>query len=426
MKRIVISFLLTAVYSIRICRTPDELARQSFPESYEGLAVTKPGQVNQNKLENFKQVVATMNGVKMNRLERDMVAKAAAGSLASRLKNLKWTDDFLLGSDESADESTCAEETSNKGKDTGKKSFKERREEERKKWQEERKKREEERKKKDEERKETKRKREDEKKKAEEEAAVDPEEESCVPLDSLAEQITPRLLRKVIMAYIDHLKKLPEQSPKEKVDVGAVVAGLSCDQPVTFFQSLLHSLGQSSRKADKGVKVGHVLVTQMQVKAIRQKGITVLADIAPTTAPAFVVAELSEPGLASLASIQPVSAVPDPLRNIAEIEPVSAGGEVGLSEAQAGQAEARLASMSTSELRRLLLAFIKLTNSATTVEKVAVDCSLPVQATRHLLLAVTNKCRQSQTVEGKRVGFKIQNAFINSSWIEKIISFNFQ
>merc|ERR1712227_340942 len=98
-------------------------------------------------------------------------------------------------------------------------------------------------------------------------------------LDKLVEELKPKELRKVIMSYVSSISNLPEEPEKRKVNVAAAIASVNSEKDISFFEDFFISLGQNCLKAEKGIKVGHVFVTQVQVKTIRGKGVLSKKDI---------------------------------------------------------------------------------------------------------------------------------------------------
>ena len=59
------------------------------------------------------------------------------------------------------------------------------------------------------------------------------------------------------------------------------------------------------------------------------------------------------------------------------------------------------------------------------MEGLSQDCEIPVEEVKDIASLVTNQCKLVKVVEGKRQSIKIQNIFVNSSWVEKIVKFNY-
>merc|ERR1719184_265388 len=81
------------------------------------------------------------------------------------------------------------------------------------------------------------------------------------------------------MSYIEVVIKIPENAPKEKFELGIITKAVNTEKNLRFFANFFISLGHSCQTAEKGIKVGHVFLTQTQVKAIRLKGISCEDDI---------------------------------------------------------------------------------------------------------------------------------------------------
>merc|ERR1712110_171226 len=89
----------------------------------------------------------------------------------------------------------------------------------------------------------------------------------------------PKELRKIIMAYIGAITNLPESPEKRVINVEAIVSGVNTEKDLDFLAEFFVSLGQNCLRAEKGFKVGHMLVTMAQVKIIRTRGVLVKEDI---------------------------------------------------------------------------------------------------------------------------------------------------
>ena len=85
-----------------------------------------------------------------------------------------------------------------------------------------------------------------------------------------------------------------------------------------------------------------------------------------------------------------------------------------------------LGKLETPHMRKFLLNFMKLIDNSITIDEVAKNCNVTEDDARKLLAAITFKCRESPVVDGKRQSFKLKNIFVNSTWVEKIVVFNFQ
>ena len=190
-----------------------------------------------------------MNGIKVRKAEQKILTEIESGHLASRVMKLPVVSDRML--QESEDEN----ETSKKNS-----------------LAEEAKIREKVLKKANQGRKDNKKKA--DKKEEPEEPKVDYKD-----ISKLAEELKPKELRKIIMAYIGALGSMPEDQDKRIINVEAVVAGVNTEKDLDFFAEFFVSLGQNCLRVEKGFKVGHMLVTMAQVKTIRARGVLVKEHI---------------------------------------------------------------------------------------------------------------------------------------------------
>ena len=232
-------------------KTPEKLKRMKFPGDLDHVVSLE--QVTPEKIENWKKVVSIMNGIKIRKAEQKILTEIESGQLASKVMKLPGVSDKILQeSDDDNDASkknSLAEEA--KIRDRVKKKTKDG--------------------------KNNRDSKDDDKQKKTDEPQwpkVDYKE-----IAKLAEEMKPKELRKIIMAYIGAITNLPENPEKRIINVEALVAGVNTEKDLEFFAEFFVSLGQNCLRAEKGFKVGHMLVTMSQVKIIRSRGVLVKEDI---------------------------------------------------------------------------------------------------------------------------------------------------
>ena len=324
-------------------------------------------QVTPTKIDNFKVVAGVMNGTRLSEAERELLDSIKSGKLASKVMDLSHlrycADDVLQESDESTDEATCVED------------YRERKNVEK----------------------------------------VEPKEETFTNIETLVGELKPKELRKLLMSYIEVVNKQPDGTTKKGIDVAAIGKSLNIGKDVGFLEEFFISLGNTCKTAEKGIKVGHVFITQTQVKAIRLKGISCKEDIEIGDAiDKFKV----DRGRNSNVSVETKSSPDDELKVDKNHNPNVIVG----TKSSTGDV---LSQFSTPVLRKFILSFMKLIDKSTTLEEIAKDSSLSVDVVKDIFKAISNKCKGTQVVDGKRQSFKLQNIFMNSTWIEKIVLFNF-
>merc|ERR1719285_947700 len=78
-------------------------------------------------------------------------------------------------------------------------------------------------------------------------------------LDALVKQFNPRDLRKLILSYTSHL--------------ATIATGVRLDRGIKMLENLFIAMGKKSNVDPRGMKVGHMFLTQAQVKNIQSRGI---------------------------------------------------------------------------------------------------------------------------------------------------------
>lgn len=322
-------------------------------------------------------------------------------------------------------------------------------------------------------------------------------------LDKLVEQLKPKELRKLLMAYIEAVSSLPEDAARRSVNIAAVTANINTDKDSAFFEDFFVSLGQNCKKAEKAIKVGHVLVTMMQIKTIRSRGVLTKDDISSGPIPEKSTSKADAPAKAKVKqtgndankqmNIETFnSCEKNPEENISNVTPSEdivmlddeddftpttskdtmvnreqsllgdsksteessksesleksstdstvisdnnksdqskkeESTEVNKDQKEAS-AESVLSKYSSQQLRTFLKHFIKMidSDSKQTMSDVSSETKLTEEEVKVIAAEVTARCRDNPLVDGKRQSFKLQNIFLNSTWVGKIVNFNYQ
>ena len=199
-------------------------------------------------------------------------------------------------------------------------------------------------------------------------------------MEKICEELTPKQIRKLVMAYMEIVSNLPEKNPRNKIDPQTIAQKANLEKDSAFLEKFFLAFGHGCRNAFKGMKVGSVFVTQTQVKGVMAKGIM---------GPEHILRE----------------------------------GEEAAPEEQTGDI---FSDYSPDQLRRLLLAFLKLMDRGTTWSDIAKEHSVPVESAMKLLLAITEKCKEVAKNDVREVtSFKLQAIFVSKDWAKKIFNYGF-
>merc|ERR1719348_2052794 len=354
-------------------------------------------QVAKTKVSNFKIVAGVMNTTKLNKVEQELLEDIRKGKLGKRFMDLSniSTDYVLQESEGSDDEATCGENLSNHSKKKEK---------------------------------------------------VHKKDGNIVDIQKLVDDLKPKVLRKLIMSYIEIVSKLPENAPKEKFDIASIIKSLNTEKNFGFFVDFFISLGYVCSSAEKGIKVGHVFLTQTQVKAIRNKGISgkddidmnqTVPDVGKTTEENVTVVEKSQAIVEqkSVGEKAPKDIIDLDEDNIDKEEvkadnglhkPSTSVGSSSSSQVSSMIHENVLDSYSTTDLRKFIFTLMKVIDNTTTAKAVAEKEAVTEDKVNKVFAAITFKCKEAPIIDGKKQSFKLKNIFMNSTWTEKIAVFNFQ
>jgi len=381
-----IRYLATAVV---VSKSSEEVKTIHYP--IDIAKIESIDQVARTKISNFKIVAGVMNTTKLNNTEKELLEDIKEGKLGGKFMDLSnfSSDNVLQESEGSDDETTCGENISshNKKKKLSKK------------------------------------------------------DENIIDIQTLVDDLKPKVLRKLIMSYIEIVSKLPENTPKEKFDIASIIKPLNTEKNFRFFVDFFISLGHACQTAEKGIKVGHVFLTQTQVKAIRNKGISCEDDIDMNTDGKLVEENVDKIAVKEKASQKVVdvdhsSTDSDKSLDKKDKEKVDKGldqpstsicSNSGHSLKVGGDVHDTVLDLySTTDLRKYIFALMKVVDNTMTVKEVAEKEDITEAKVKEVFKAITYKCIEAPVVDGKKQSFKLKNIFMNSTWTDKIAVFNFQ
>ena len=187
-------------------------------------------------------------------------------------------------------------------------------------------------------------------------------------LDGLSKELRPSELRKVVMAYIGMLSRTEDR----KIDVGKLRDSSQPEIEIDFLIKFILSLGQVCKVAKKGLKVGHVFITQSQVTLVQERG-------------ALELSHLTGAGKQSPSGTQDSDI---------------------------------LAKLGPNALRKVLLGFVQLIEGKTTLTKLGLDTGV-LTGLKEVLKTVVVICK-ANVKTNKNKGFKLQNIFINSNLANQV------
>ena len=212
------------------------------------------------------------------------------------------------------------------------------------------------------------------------EEATKPKSDGEVDVEKVCEDLTPKQIRKLVMAYMDVVGKMPEKNPRNKIDPLAIAKSANINKDVTFLEKFFLAFAHSCRNSFKGMKFGSVFVTQSQVKAVLVKGIM---------GPEHILRE----------------------------------GEVQTSVEQTGDV---FSDFRPDQLRKLVLGFLKVMEQKKSWGEVAKEHNISLETAQQLLVALTEKVKEVAKGDIREVvPFKLQAIFISKDWAKRIFTFNF-
>ena len=298
-----------------VAKTADDLKDMSIPAT--AARISSLDQVAPTKIENFKVVVGVMNSTKVNEVEAELLEDLRSGDVSANFSVSPLAapiSDVVYVSEESDDEVTVI------GDD------------------------------------------------------IEDDENAK---GNILDDLKPNELRKLIMCYMEIVTKMAENKSKRKINIEEIAKSTKIEKDIQFFEDFFLYLGKQCRHAIKGVKVGHVFVTQAQVNMIKTRGIMTRQDLEKEDD-----AEPKEENICSL--------------------------------------------FAAADLRKILLNFMKVIQNTMTLEQLGKEGHISLEEVNQLLAEITKACRDAPRDDGKAKGIKMQNIFINATWVDKITKYNFK
>ena len=217
-------------------------------------------------------------------------------------------------------------------------------------------------------------------KKKEEASAGKPKSDGEVDVEKICEDLTPKQIRKLVMAYMDVVGKMPEKNPRTKIDPLAIAKNANINKDMAFLEKFFFAFAHGCRNSFKGMKFGSVFVTQGQVKAVLAKGIM---------GPEHILRE----------------------------------GEVQVATEQTGDV---FSDFRPDQLRKLVLGFLKVMEQKKSWGEIAKEHDISLETAQQLLVALTEKVKEVAKGDIREVvPFKLQAIFISKDWAKRIFTFNF-
>ena len=232
------------------------------------------------------------------------------------------------------------------------------------------------------------------------------EDETEDALDCISEEMKPSDLRKLLMTYIDMVTLKNNSKSSAKIKLEEVRKTSKIDKDDQFVETFLLQLGNKCRTVTKGVKVGHVFVTQLQANMIRTAGVMRAEDLS------------REPFTEPEAATEGVKPANNGVIKVAAAAPPAAEPTITDSDL--------ISKLTPMKLRKILMSFMQFIDKKTTIEKISTELQTTLSYTKQVFRAVTAVCKVVPFKNGKREGIKLQNIFVSSAWVEKIVEFDWQ
>ena len=216
---------------------------------------------------------------------------------------------------------------------------------------------------------------------SDEEITVIEETETGVEDKIPTEDLKPKDLRSLIMAYNDMVTQHSTLPDREKYDMTKLQEASKIEKPLKFFEDFCFALYTKCENVRKGFKVGHIFVTQAQVKMILNHGIINHKDI------------------------------------------------MGQKEYMKLKHEAKWAVMSDEDLmktlpfnilRKFIIDFHNFLCGRVSIVQMSKNAGLSEDKSRRVMQAVGKACMAAPVVSGHPQGLKVQNIFISATWVQEI------
>ena len=187
-------------------------------------------------------------------------------------------------------------------------------------------------------------------------------------------------LRAIIMGYIEMINKVKDDQGRAKFNLQELKQVTKIDKGFGFFEEFCLALARKCQSVKKGFKVGHIFVTHSQVNLILHHGILSRADIDNKAS----ITEKSDEGSDILKSIP------------------------------------------FSKLRTFIIDFHNFACSKkqfSDIKQLGQKHSMTPTHCRKVMAAVKHEVSKAKIVNGKPQGIKVNNIFVSSVWVEKLLSY---
>ena len=217
-----------------------------------------------------------------------------------------------------------------------------------------------------------------------EEITVIDEVTEAVDEDIPTGDLKPKELRAIIMGYIEMINKVKDDKGRAKFNLQELKQVTKIDKGLGFFEEFCLALARKCQSVKKGFKVGHIFVTHSQVNLILNHGILNRADIDNKAS----VTEKTD-------------------------EDIKEGSDI-------------LKSIPFSKLRTFMIDFHNFACSKkqfSDIKQLGQKHSMTPTHCRKVMAAVKQEVSKAQVVNGKPQGIKVNNIFVSSVWVEKLLSY---
>ena len=217
-----------------------------------------------------------------------------------------------------------------------------------------------------------------------EEITVIDEVTEAVEDDIPTGDLKPKELRAIIMGYIEMINKVKDDQTRAKFNLLELKQVTKIDKNMGFIEEFCLALARKCQSVKKGFKVGHIFVTHSQVNLILNHGILSRADI----------------------------------DNKASVKEKSGDDTV--------EGRDILKSIPFSKLRTFIIDFHNFACSNkqfSDIKQLGQKHSMTPTHCRKVMAAVQKEVSKARVVNGKSQGIKVNNIFVSSVWVEKLLSY---
>ena len=222
---------------------------------------------------------------------------------------------------------------------------------------------------------------------SDEEITVIEETETGVEDKIPTEDLKPKDLRSLIMAYNDMVTQHSALPDRGKYDLTKLQEASKIEKPLKFFEDFCFALYTKCENVRKGFKVGHIFVTQAQVKMILNHGIINHKDIMGQK---------------------------EYRRQREKDHEAKVDSWAVMSD------EDLLKTLPFNILRKFIIDFHNFLCGRVSIEQMSKNAGLSADKSRRVMQAVGKACMAAPVVSGHPQGLKVQNIFISATWVQEI------